>query len=62
MAPVAIWKRQQVESGEDMPVTDILQNLSAEDVVAVCFGKFSEGQGFSLGCRRAHVASRPGEI
>ena len=58
MAPVAIWKRLQLESGEEMPATDILQNLSAEDVVAVCFGKFSDGRGFSLGRRLRSSLSR----
>ena len=50
--------RLQLESGEEMPATDILQNLSAEDVVAVCFGKFSDGRGFSLGRRLRSTLSR----
>ncbi|MGB2462229.1 MAG: DUF934 domain-containing protein [Candidatus Puniceispirillaceae bacterium] len=50
--------RLQLESGEEMPATDILQNLSAEDVVAVCFGKFSDGRGFSLGRRLRSSLSR----
>jgi uncharacterized protein (DUF934 family) len=50
--------RLQLESGEKMPATDILQNLSAEDVVAVCFGKFSDGRGLSLGRRLRSSLSR----
>jgi uncharacterized protein (DUF934 family) len=50
--------RLQLESGEEMPATNILQNLSAEDVVAVCFGKFSDGRGFSLGRRLRSSLSR----
>ncbi|MGB1962341.1 MAG: DUF934 domain-containing protein [Candidatus Puniceispirillaceae bacterium] len=50
--------RLQLESGEEMPATDILQNLSAEDVVAACFGKFSDGRGFSLGRRLRSSLSR----
>ena len=50
--------RLQLESGEEMPATDLLQNLSAEGVVAVCFGKFSDGRGFSLGRRLRSSLSR----
>ena len=38
--------RLQLESRDDMPVTDIQQNLSAEDVVAVCFVNLSMSVGF----------------
>ena len=39
--------RLQSESRDDMPFAYIQQNLSAENVVAVCFWKFCNGRGFS---------------
>ena len=53
--------RLQLESRDDMLFTYIQQNLSAEDVVAVCCWKFCNGRGFSRAAPAEQPVPRPPE-